>query len=662
MNLLSKEKSPYLKQHENNPVNWHAWNEETLKKARYNDKLMLVSIGYSTCHWCHVMEKESFEQSDVADVMNRSFVNIKVDREERPDVDDYYMDAVHLMGLNGGWPLNCIALPDGRPIWAGTYLPKVKWIETLNQLADLFEKDRTKVEEYATRLNNGLKQMNLVKLEEAEFEFNFDDLNKWTKALKLKFDREHGGMNRAPKFPMPDVYRYMLRQYALAGDLSLLEHVEKTAIKMGHAGLFDQIGGGFARYSVDSEWHVPHFEKMLYDNGQLLSLYSELWANNHSERIKEIIELTVNFLDHELKDVNGGFYCGLDADSEGEEGKFYVFGESELEEILGQDYEDFKQVFQIGGLAHWEQGNNVLRLTKEFENNRVRSALENWDSIRNDLYKYRSKRVQPGLDNKVIVSWNAFTVIGLLDSFAYLGLVQAKDLALGSVDFMLEKMLENETLFRVYHTGTCIISAFLEDYASLCLASLRAFDVTQERKYLKSAEDLAEIVFKKFKNEKSPLFYSTSIEDNQVNVRKVGYQDNVIPSANAVMAECLFKLGHLLLKTDYIEHSKRMVGTVYQSMGRDIEFFSFWGRLYQQMAGKYFEIVVTGPNAQVNLNKINSWFLPGKVVVLASEKDDLFLAKGKFNSENDRFYICEQGLCHSPIHNIDGVKKEIWGT
>ncbi len=296
MNLLANERSPYLKQHANNPVNWHAWNNETLKKARTEDKLVLVSIGYSTCHWCHVMEKESFEHDDVAQIMNKSFINIKVDREERPDVDDYYMDAVHLMGLNGGWPLNCVALPDGRPIWAGTYLPKAKWIETLKQLADLFLTDRERAEEYATRLNNGLKQMNLVRINEDFLELNPEQINQWVNGLVVKFDKEKGGMNRAPKFPMPDVYRLLLRQYAQYGNTELLNHVELSAIKMAHGGLFDQIGGGFARYSVDADWFVPHFEKMLYDNGQLLSMYSELYQLNQSERINEVVFETVDFI------------------------------------------------------------------------------------------------------------------------------------------------------------------------------------------------------------------------------------------------------------------------------------------------------------------------------------------------------------------------------
>ncbi|MFY0675180.1 MAG: thioredoxin domain-containing protein [Bacteroidia bacterium] len=662
MNLLSKEKSPYLKQHENNPVNWHAWNNETLKKARHTDKLILVSIGYSTCHWCHVMEKESFEHKDVADAMNRSFVNIKVDREERPDVDDYYMDAVHLMGLNGGWPLNCVALPDGRPIWAGTYVPKAKWIETLNQLADLFANDRTKVEEYATRLNNGLKQLNLVASTSAEIDFKYEELNQWTNSLKTKFDQEHGGMNRAPKFPMPDVYRFLLRQYALSGDTVLIDHVHKSAIKMAHAGLFDQIGGGFARYSVDAEWHVPHFEKMLYDNGQLLSLYSELYALNKNERFREIIEQTVDFLEVELKDKKGGFYCGLDADSEGEEGKFYVFKEEELELLVDDDYQSFKHLFQIGGLAHWENGNNVLRLATKYENEPINTTLDNWPVLRNKLYNYRSKRTNPGLDDKIIVSWNALTVIGLFDAYAYLRVQKSKDLAINALNFMLKEMVRDNNLFRVYHTGTTSVSAFLEDYASLCLACLRAFEITQDRYYLNSAELMANLVFEKFRNDKSPLFFATSANDNQVNVRKVSYQDNVIASANALMAESLYKLGHLLLKTDYIDHAKQMVNSVYQSMQKDIEFFSFWARLYQNISGKFFEIVVTGPTAQAMVNEINSWFLPGKIMVKANSDDDLFLAKGKFSDKTDKIYLCEQGVCHSPLQSLEQLKKEIWGA
>ncbi|MGB0430314.1 MAG: thioredoxin domain-containing protein [Bacteroidia bacterium] len=661
MNLLDKEKSPYLKQHASNPVHWHAWNKETLNKAKYADKLILISIGYSTCHWCHVMEKESFEHDDVAQVMNHSFINVKVDREERPDVDDYYMDAVHLMGINGGWPLNCVALPDGRPIWAGTYLPKQKWITTLQQLSELFLNDREKAEEYATRLNNGLKQINLVQLQKSDIEFEDTDMALWIKSVKRKFDIERGGMDRAPKFPMPDVYRLLLRQYALSGDNDLINHVEHSAIKMAHSGLFDQIGGGFARYSVDADWFVPHFEKMLYDNGQLLSLYSELWQFNQSERVKEVLELTVDFIEHELTDKLGAFYCGLDADSDGVEGKFYVFTKDEIEKLFGSDAKEIIDVFQIDTDAHWEHGNNVLKIKPEFERRALSNTLSQWDKKRKMLFDYRAQRVHPGLDDKVLVAWNALTIIGLLDVNAALGHTKAQAMALEALDFVLEKMHKGQDgLYRVYHSGTVSVSAFLEDYALLCRACIRAFEITQNRLYLNKAVDLQQEVDEQFSNPKSPLYFSTALDTNEVNVRKVAYQDNVIPSANAVMAECLYLLGRLQLKTELIEKSKAMLQTVKSQLGKDIEFFSYWGKVHQLFTNKFYEIVVSGPSSKAYIAEINSWFLPGKVLVKAVENDNLLLSSNKYSSNVNRIYLCEQGVCHTPLNNPTQVSKAIW--
>lgn len=661
MNLLSQEKSPYLKQHQNNPVHWHAWNNETLKKAKQLDKLMLISIGYSTCHWCHVMERESFEQQDVADVMNAHFINVKVDREERADVDDYYMDAVHLMGQNGGWPLNCIALPDGRPIWAGTYVPKQKWIEVLSQISSLFKDDREKVEEYATKLNNGLKQLNLIEQKTEGFKTDKLKLKDWLGKLQQKFDMELGGMKRAPKFPMPDVYRFILRQYALSGDADLLGHVEFSLLKMASAGLFDQIGGGFARYSVDAEWFAPHFEKMLYDNGQLLSLYAEAYALHPTPRFEEVIDLTLEYLEREQTDEHGAFYCGLDADSEGEEGKYYIFTFNEIENVLQDNAAAFIKYFDIKQNGNWEHGNNILRISAQELAMPNAKGLEGWDVMRKELLSYREKRIKPSLDNKILTSWNALTILGLLDVNKYTANQKAIKMALAALDFLLSKMLDDKNnLKRVYHTGTVAVDAFLEDYALLIQALISAFEQTQHRVYLSKAEAFTEKVLTQFSNSKSPLFFSSSLENNQVNVRKIAYQDNVIPSANAVMAENLFRLGHLMLNTAYIAQSGQMLATVFPSMDRDIEFFSFWGRLYLLQAFPFYEIVVSGPQADAWITEINAWFLPNKVLVKAKENDALLLSQGKYSSTETQAFLCEQGMCHLPHKSLMELEGAIW--
>ena len=357
-NELIKESSPYLLQHAHNPVDWKAWNDISLQEAKDQNKLLIISIGYSSCHWCHVMEKESFENELVADVMNKNYINIKVDREERPDVDNVYMNAVQLMTGRGGWPLNAIALPDGRPIWGGTYFPKEDWISSLEQIADLYQKDPDKLIEYAEKLEKGIKTMDIVTPNPNTPSFKKDELQDAIQSWARSWDTREGGLNRAPKFMMPNNYHFLLRYGHQNQDQEILDYVNITLQQIAFGGVNDQVGGGFSRYSTDTKWHVPHFEKMLYDNAQLVSLYSDAYLATQNELYKETVYQTLSYIAREMTTEQGGFYSALDADSldkEGilEEGTYYVWTKEELEQLLGVDFTLFKEYYNINSYGKW---------------------------------------------------------------------------------------------------------------------------------------------------------------------------------------------------------------------------------------------------------------------------------------------------------------------
>ena len=346
-NSLINETSPYLLQHAHNPVDWHPWNQETLDLAKKEDKLILISIGYSACHWCHVMEHESFESEEVAQIMNDKFINIKIDREERPDIDQVYMNAVQLMSQRGGWPLNCVALPNGKPVWGGTYFPKQKWMEQISQVASYYQSNRVEMIEYSEKLAKGIRQSELIEYNKEDSHFTKKELIQMVKKWSKNFDYNEGGPNRAPKFPIPNNYQFLIRYSHLFKDKIIEDHTKLTLNKIAYGGIYDQIGGGFSRYSTDKLWKVPHFEKMLYDNAQLISLYSEAYLAFNDKEYQYIVEETIEFVNRELRGNNGALYSALDADSEGVEGKFYIWKKEELKSILKNDYQLFSTYYSL---------------------------------------------------------------------------------------------------------------------------------------------------------------------------------------------------------------------------------------------------------------------------------------------------------------------------
>ena len=451
MNHLANSTSPYLLQHANNPVNWYPWGTEALQKAKDENKLILVSIGYSACHWCHVMEHESFEDEKVAAVMNEYFVCIKVDREERPDVDQIYMSAVQLMSGRGGWPLNCICLPDQRPIYGGTYFRKNDWTSLLFNLADFYKQKPQEAEEYAIRLTEGIRQYESIEFVGDQPAYTKDDLELIVDAWKKYFDRVEGGLGSAPKFPMPNNWLCLMRYAHLAKDENVAGAVKLTLQKMAYGGIYDHIGGGFARYAVDSRWHVPHFEKMLYDNAQLISLYAEAYTWNPDPLYQKVVDEIISFSFHELTSSEYGFYSALDADSEGKEGKFYIFTKTEIEEILGDDAELFCIYYHITDDGNWEEEQSNVLFRKENDEDLakklglpVEGLLDKIEVSRQKVFEARSRRMRPGLDNKILASWNGLMLKGLCDAYRAFNKPEYLEVALKNARFILDTLINRD--------------------------------------------------------------------------------------------------------------------------------------------------------------------------------------------------------------------------
>ena len=659
MNLLSQETSPYLLQHANNPVHWKAWNANSLAEAKEKNSLIIISIGYSACHWCHVMEHESFEDLEVADVMNKSFVNIKVDREERPDVDAVYMKAVQLMIRRGGWPLNVVTLPDGRPIWGGTYFRKQEWMETLGQLQEVYHSNPEKVIDYAGKLHEGIQLLSIVENEKSKNELNQEDLIPLVEKWAADFDWEFGGMSRAPKFMMPNNYHFLLRFAFQKNDMKLFDFVNLTLTRMAFGGIFDTIDGGFSRYSVDNKWHVPHFEKMLYDNGQLISLYSDAYKLTKNPLYKEVIQKTLSFVERELMNSEGGFYCALDADSLNaenhlEEGAFYVWKIPELKIIIGDDYDLFSQVFNINTFGLWEDENYVLIQNKSLEeiaksNNITVSTLQKkkifWEKI---LYIKREKRSKPRLDDKCLTSWNAIMLKGFVDAYKALEDGNYLDLALKNAKFIIKNLWPSEgNLFHNYKNEKSTINGYLEDYCFVISAFISLYEVTFDEKWLQYAKQLTDYSLEHFYDEKSGFFAFTSNLDEALITVHFETEDNVIPASNSVMGKNLFQLSIYFENSFYEKVSHRML----QNIIPNIEYpsaYSNWMDLALNYSEQNKELAICGDLALEYCQKINSLYFPNVVLAGTKKVSTLPFLKDRFVADQTLFYLCQNKTCSAP--------------
>ncbi len=662
-NALAKETSPYLLQHAHNPVNWLPWGDEALQKAKEENKLILVSIGYSACHWCHVMEHESFEDSTVAALMNAHFVCIKVDREERPDIDNLYMGAVQLMTGRGGWPLNCIALPDGRPVWGGTYFPKAEWMKSLEMINDIYQKDTQRVLEYADKLEEGIKQTDLIPAVLAKPAFAESDLEDMVENWKRRFDTKLGGPNKAPKFMLPNNYQFLLRYAWFSNDVAVKNQVDLTLTQMALGGIYDQIGGGFSRYSTDVYWKAPHFEKMLYDNAQLISLYSEAYRAEENPLYKEVIEETILFLEREMLGDHNQFYAALDADTEGEEGKFYVWNETELQTLIpNNEWDLFKKYYNINSAGRWEHGNYILlrqqtdvafAKSQHVNLSELQQTVQRWKST---LLKQRNTRVRPGLDNKALTSWNALTVKAYIDAYLALDnpayLHQAKKTA----QFITEKLSKKDgSLWHTYSHNIAKIDAFLDDYAAVIDAWIALYQVTGNQQYLVNAEKLTQYVLQHFSAGENALFYYAP-ENKDLLSRTVELTDNVIPASNSVMAQNLENLSILLGQTTYRERAKKMAMQIKENMYSYGEGYSNWGMLMMNWIYPKYEIAICGPEANEIFNQLNEQYYPQLLFAFSKTKSDLALLQNRFTENETTIYVCQSNVCQLPTKNA----KDAW--
>lgn len=669
-NHLIHENSPYLLQHAHNPVDWYPWGEEALEKARKENKMILVSIGYAACHWCHVMEHESFEDSTVAAVMNENFVCIKVDREERPDIDDVYMSACQLVSGRGcGWPLNAFALPDGRPVWAGTYFPKEQWLKVLDQFREMWTegKDKEKLENYASQITSGIRQQDQI-VQGAPQKLKADDARKMATGMLRRVDLERGGGKGAPKFPMPNNYLYLLNYYRMSGDDQALAAVTVTLRNLAYGGIYDQLGGGFARYSTDSSWLVPHFEKMLYDNGQLLSLFARAYQLEPSSLYHQVIEETIDWLDREMTDSSGGFYSSLDADSEGEEGKFYVWTEAEIDAVLPEEHRQlYKTYYNVEPEGNWEGKNILHRKTNDVE---IASTLgiaadqlkEIIREANRKMLQERSKRVRPGLDDKILTSWNALTISGLVHAYQALGKKSYLDKALNNARFIRENLLQEDyRLMRNYKDGQVKINAFLDDYAFLAEAFVNLYQVTFDEKWLYDARKLTEYTIRHFYDKESGFFNYTSDLDPPLIARKKELGDNVIPGSNSAMARNLHILGQYFPDTDFAGLSDRMLYSMLDPIlqSGQTSFYSNWAQLYLEKLIPTYEIAVVGENCLELTREMQQHYLPNALYLGGKDEGTLELLQDRLQPGETIIYVCQNKVCQLPVREVNRALKQI---
>ncbi|OEK04068.1 thioredoxin domain-containing protein [Roseivirga misakiensis] len=668
-NRLSEASSPYLLQHAHNPVDWHPWSEEALAIAKTEDKPIIVSVGYSACHWCHVMERESFENEDIAAIMNEHFICIKVDREERPDVDQVYMDAVHAMGLQGGWPLNVFLLPDQRPFYGGTYFPPQGWAKLCNQIGDVFKNQRVELEKSATGFMQTLGKSEVEKygLQVQDNGFSKETLREMASKFAQNFDLNKGGNNRAPKFPMPVTYGFLLKEGTINENQSSLEHVVRTLNHMAWGGLYDQIGGGFTRYSTDMDWFVPHFEKMLYDNGQLVSLYSEAFQKFKTPLYQDIVYQTIDWLEREMTSPEHGFYSALDADSEGEEGKFYVWRDDEIQTILGPDAEIIADYYNITG-GNWEGNKNIPYRSGDEESiaqKHQMSVDELQDVVvaaNHKLLQARSSRIRPGLDDKILTGWNGLMLKGLCQAFAVFEEEKFLRMALKNAQFIIDQVYTDGLLKRNFKNGQASIEGYLEDYAAVIEAFIALYEVTFDVKWLDYSEKLTETTLSNFFDQKEELFFFTSDQSERLITRKKEIFDNVIPSSNASMAQNLHKLGILLEEPRYSQISLRMLQRIDRIVTMAPQDLAYWASLYALRTYPTAEIAIVSDDPQAAMHAINKSFIPNKILVAKKpeEVSKLALLQNRAQvREQTTYYLCYNKACQLPVNSVDELIAQI---
>ncbi len=665
-NKLIHESSPYLLQHAHNPVNWHPWGEKAFQKAKVENKLVIISIGYAACHWCHVMEHESFEDTEVAKFMNEHFICIKVDREERPDVDQIYMTAAQLMTGSGGWPLNALALPDGKPFYAGTYFPKKSWLEMLDYYVGIQLSNPKALVKQANQVTEGIRSSELVTFVQDKPIASINEIHTLFDQWKPKIDFVKGGDNRAPKFPMPSNWEYLLQYHNLTQNKEALNAVTTTLDNMAMGGIYDQLGGGFARYSTDEDWKVPHFEKMLYDNAQLVSLYSHAYQVTKDPAYKKVVLETLQFIETELAAPNGGFYSSLDADSEGEEGKYYVWTAKEINAILKVDAPLFMDYYNMTKSGNWEPGKNILLLKPEIENLpkkydlTIEEILAKIEVAKSKVLGARSKRIKPRLDNKILTAWNALMVKGYSDAYRAFGMKEHKDVALQNAHFLLKNMLLPDfEIMRTSNGAQSSIQGFLDDYAFTISMCISIYQITFDESWLQQAKQITDYTLKYFFDPESGMFFYANSQYADLIARKMEVADNVIPSSNSEMAKNLLVLGLYFDDKAYLQKAKQMIINVQDDIHQNIRYYSNWGGVELQFIKPPTEVAILGQNFEQLRMKMDKHYLPNSIFMGGDQEGALPLLENKLVPDRTTIYVCQNKVCKLPTTNVEEALKQI---
>jgi len=663
-NNLSLESSAYLLQHAKNPINWQRWDKKLYNTNNTDNKLLVVSIGYSSCHWCHVMEKETFEDSGVASFMNEKFISIKVDREENPEIDNIYMTATQMMTGRGGWPLNVVCLPDGRPVYGGTYHTKEQWLEVLGKIQKVYENDKKQLYGIAEKVEKGIQEVNRFEYTEEEADFKPQLLQNEMKIWTSQWDMINGGEKQNQKFITPTKFNYILQYQHLNEDTKIKAYLKNTLENIANSGIVDHLEDGFYRYTVDPEWKIPHFEKMLYDNAQLLSLYANAYKEFKTPLFKSTVYKTFDFLQKRMENTEGGYFSAIDADNEQGEGRYYMFNIDEIKKAAGQDLSMILDYYRIGLDKPIENSFYHLRKTNDFNTFLKKYSITNdqlvekqkiWESQFEELKK---KREFPLTDKKIITSWNAQMVSGLLNSFEAFGDKQFLNQAQRTFTFLRENLISGAELMHTFQANKAKMEANLEDYAFMIRAALGLYQNTGNVDYLEQADELTENAIKNFETTKNPFFTYTK---NPVMFSEIiSVNDNVIPSANAIMAENLWTLGHLLEKKQYSTKAKKMldVMTSYFNEGRGSD-YSQWAQLITKEAFSYKEVVIVGPEAQNTNREIQQNYLPNVLFQISDKPSELPLLKDRFFKKETLIYVCEDKVCLRPSETVVDALKQI---
>lgn len=666
-NNLNIESSTYLLQHAENPINWQRWNKKLYYSKNTDEKLLVVSIGYSSCHWCHVMERETFEDHDVASYMNEKFINIKVDREENPEVDNIYMTATQMMTGSGGWPLNVVCLPDGRPIYGGTYHTKNQWLEVLRKIQNVYEINKLQLLKFADEIELGIKEINHFEYtKETELfkpELLQNDMFFWSG----NWDLINGGENQTQKFITPSKFNYIQNYQYLNKDPKIKNYFRSTLQNIANSGVVDHLGGGFYRYSVDPEWRIPHFEKMLYDNAQLLSLYSNAYKEFKTPLFKSTVYKTYTFLQEKMENTKGGYFSSIDADNDLGEGRYYTFNIEEIKKVGGQDFNMILDFYQLDldkpvedYFYHLRKINNLDSFLKKYSitNNQLDSKLKTW---KKKYSLFKKNRQTPRVDKKIITSWNAQMILGLISSFEAFGdeefLIQAEKTFL----FLKENLILEGELMHTFQANQSKLEGNLEDYAFTIRAALGLYQNTGNINYLEQSYKLIQKAIENFKSTENPFFTFTKYPVMFSEI--ISIDDNVIPSANSIMAENLWMLGIILENENYSEKANEMLNVVSNNFcdGKGSN-YSQWAQLISKIAYSYKEVVIVGPEAQKFNMELQKNYLPNVIFQISNESSDLPLIKDRYVKDKTLIYVCKDKVCLKPSETPSEALKQINNT